>query len=169
VRASRRTCAGARTRDDDAGTGGFVVLQTKVVVPAAPDTRWTFGAVAGALRATDTPHGSSAFQSYYAKALASWRPAATTEVDLNLGAANVYGTGTFVLAGVALQQAVAQNVQLLAEWFRDEPGRSKYQIGIRSLFVPNRFEGYVSYGNRFDSSRDWWTIVGVRVQFAVVP
>lgn len=160
---------GAATRDDQAGTSGSVVLQTKAVLPAASDAAWNFGGAIGALRVTSAPHGSSAFQTYYLKGLASWHPAAATEVDLNVGAANVYGTGTFTIGGVALQQAVAQNVQLLAEWFRDEPGASKYQVGVRSQFVPNRFEGYVSYGNRFDRSHDWWTIVGIRLQFALSP
>ena len=74
---------------------------------------------------TGAPHGSSAFQIYYAKALASWYPRSDLEIDLNLGAANAFGSGTFALAGAAVQFAIVGNVQLLAEVFRDEPGRGR--------------------------------------------
>jgi hypothetical protein len=88
-------------------------------------------------------------------------------LDFNLGAANTYGTGTFALAGAAVQYAVARNVQLLAEAFRDEPRGTKYQVGARYIFVPDGFEAYASYGNRLDGSPDEWSaIIGVRLQTA---
>ena len=129
------------------------------------DREWSFGATAGAGRDTGAPHGGSAFQLYYAKALASWYPRDDLEIDLNLGAANAYGSGTFALAGAAVQYSIASNVQLLGEVFRGEPGRAKYQIGARYLVVPDRFEAYVSYGNRFNGSSDqWFAIAGIRLQ-----
>ena len=116
---------------------------------------------------TGAPHGSSAFQLYYARALASWYPRSDLEIDLNLGAANAYGSGTFALAGAAIQYAVTGNVQLLAEAFRDESGSPKYQVGARYVLVPNRLEAYASYGNRFYGSSDRWSaILGIRVQTA---
>ena len=57
--------------------------------------------------------------------------------------------------------------QLLGEIFRDAPGRTKFQAGARYVAVPNRLEGYLSYGNRIGrESTAWWTIVGIRVQTA---
>ena len=56
-------------------------------------------------------------------------------------------------------------MQLLAETFRDERGPWRYPLGVRYIVLPDRFEAYVSYGNRFDSQlSEWSTIVGIRVQ-----
>jgi hypothetical protein len=58
-----------------------------------------------------------------------------------------------------------ENLQVLAEAFRDEPARGKYQVGVRWIVIPDRFEAYVSYGNRFNGSSDQWSaIVGIRLQ-----
>ncbi len=113
------------------------------------------------------PHGSSAFQVYYAKALGSWYPRDDLEIDLSLGAANAYGSGTFALAGAAVQYAITSDLQLLGEVFRDEPGRPKYQVGTRLIIVPDRFEAYASHGSRFGGSSDpWFAIFGIRLQTA---
>ncbi len=46
-------------------------------------------------------------------------------------------------------------------------GPGKYQVGIRYIVVPDRFEAYVSYGNPFNgASSQWSTIIGIRVQTA---
>jgi len=142
----------------------IVQLQAKALLFPRADGAWSFGVVAGGARDTGAPHGSSAFQIYYARALASWYPRSDLEIDLNLGATNVYGSGTSVLAGAAVQYTIVTNVQLLAETFRDEPGRGKWQVGIRYIVIPDRFEMYVGYGNRFNDSSDHSAIVGVRVQ-----
>ena len=87
------------------------------------------------------------------------------EVDFNLGAANAYGSGSFALAGVAMQYAIVRDVQLLAETFRDEPGHGKYQVAVRYIVIPDRFETFISYGNRFNGpSSDWSAIAGIRLQ-----
>ena len=144
-----------------------MIGQAKTVLFSLADGEWSFGMSAGGGRDTGAPHGSSAFQIYYAKALASWYPRSDLEVDLNLGAANAYGSGTLALAGAAIQYRVLGNVQLLAEAFRDEPGSTKYQVGVRFIIVPDRFEAYASYGNRFNGSSDQWSaIIGIRLQTA---
>jgi hypothetical protein len=156
---------GAHARPDTGGSSSIVQLQAKTVVFPRTNGAWSFGAVAGGARDTAVPHGSSAFQTYYAKALASWYPRRDLQIDLNLGAANVYGSGTLTLAGAAIQYALVTNVQLLAETFRDEPGRGKYQVGVRYIVIPNRFEAYASYGNRFNGPPGQWSaIAGIRVQ-----
>jgi len=155
----------AHVRPESGETSSLGQFQAKTVLFSLADREWSFGLAAGGGRDTGAPHGRSAVQLYYARALASWYPSSDLEIDLNLGAANAYGTGTFALAGAAIQYAVISNVQILAEVFRDEPGRAKYQLGARYIVVPNRFEAYVSYGKRFNGSSDEWSaILGVRVQ-----
>jgi hypothetical protein len=159
--------AGARAKLDTGESSGTVQLQAKTVLLTPGERVWSFGISAGATRDAGAPHGSSAFQLYYAKALASWYPRRNLEIDLNLGAANAYGSGTFALGAAAVQYAIVDNLQLLAEVFRDEPGRSKYQVGARYIIVPDRFEAYASYGNRFNASDQRSMIVGIRVQTAM--
>jgi hypothetical protein len=157
--------AGARARSDPGESTSLFQLQAKTVLFPRANGEWSFGAAAGAGRDTGAPHGSSAFQVYYAKALASWFPRRDLEMDFNLGAENDFNSGTFALAGVAVQYTIVSRVQLLAEAFRDEPGPAKYQVGVRGIVVPNRFEAYLSYGNRFAGPSDRWSaIVGIRLQ-----
>jgi hypothetical protein len=156
---------GARVRPDGGETSSLVQLQAKTVLFSLAEREWSFGVSAGAGRDTGAAHGSSAFQVYYVRALASWHPLDELEIDLNLGTANAHGSETFALSGVAAQYAIISNVQLLAEAFRDEPGRMKYQAGARYIIIPNRFEAYASYRNRFNGSSDqWYGILGIRVQ-----
>jgi hypothetical protein len=158
----------ARARPDAGESSSLVQLQAKTVLFSLADGEWSFGMSAGGGRDNGAPHGSSAFQVYYAKGLASWYPRSDLEIDLNLGAANAYGSGTFTLAGAAIQYRVIGNMQMLAEAFRDEPGSTKYQVGVRFIVVPDRFEAYASYGNRFNGSSDQWSaVIGIRVQTAV--
>ncbi len=158
---------GAQAKPDSGDSSGLLQLQAKTALFSLADGQWSFGASAGAGRDTGAPHGGSAYQLYYAKALASWYPRDDLEIDLNLGAANAYGSGTFALAGAAVQYAITSNVQLLGEVFRGEPGRAKYQVGTRLIIVPDRFEAYASYGNRFNGASDsWFAIFGIRLQTA---
>ena len=158
----------ARARPDASEPSSMVQLQAKTVLVSSAERTWSIGMLAGGGRDTGAPHGNSAFQVYFARALASWYPRSDLEIDLNLGAANANGSGTFTLAGAAIQYAIISNVQLLAEAFRDVPGRGKYQVGARYIIVPDRLEAFVSYGNRFNGSADQWSaILGIRVQTAV--
>jgi hypothetical protein len=155
----------AQARTDGGETSSLLALQAKTVLAPRGDGEWSLGLLAGAARDTGAPHGGPAFQAYAAKALASWYPRDDLEIDLNLGVANVYGWGTFVLAGAALQYALVDRLQLLAEAVHVEPGPGKYQVGARWIVVPDRFEAYASYGNRFGGPADQWSvIVGIRLQ-----
>ena len=161
------TAGGARAESDDGDRASRLQLQAKTVLIPRGDRAWSFGASAGAQRDTGAPHGRAAFQNYYGKALASFNPSNDVEVDVNLGLANTYGVGTYALAGVALQYALFDRLQLLSEIFRDEPGRSKFQVGARYVAIRNRLEAYLSHGNRIGGeSTGWWTIAGIRVQWA---
>ena len=156
---------GARTHPDAGESSGIVALQAKTVLFPRNDGNLSFGAVVGSARDTGAPHGRSAFQAYNARALISWYPRSDLEIDLNLGAANIYGSGTFAVAGAAVQYGVTENLQLLAEVFRDEPGPGEYQVGARYAVIPDRFEAYASYGKPFTGSAGQWSvIVGIRIQ-----
>jgi hypothetical protein len=158
---------GARADPDEGAKSSLVQIQAKTVLFPLDRRQWSIGMSVGSGRATALEHGNSAFQLYYAKLLASWYPRDDLEIDLNLGAANAYGSGTFALAGAAVQYAVVANVQVLAEAYRDEPGTGKYQIGARCIVIPSRVEVYASYGNRFNGTSDQGSaILGIRVQTA---
>ncbi len=141
----------------------LIQLQGKAVLFPRTDGQWSFGAVASAARDTGTAHGRTAFQSFDARALASWYPREDLEVDLNLGGGYLYGSGSFAVAGAAIQYAPIDTLQLLGEIFRDEPGRGKFQTGVRGIVIPDRFEVYVSYGNRFNATQ-WFATIGIRLQ-----
>jgi hypothetical protein len=161
---------GTRMHPDAGHRSSVLQAQAKTVLFPRADGAWSFGVVAGATRDTGAPHGNSAFQTYFAKGLASWYPHDDLELDLNLGAADSRESGTLALAGASVQYAVAPDLQLLAETFRDEPGRGKYQVGVRYLAIKDRFEAFIGYGNRLGGSLDArWVIVGVRMQTPPLP
>jgi hypothetical protein len=143
-------------------------LQGKTVLIARGDGAWSFGAEAGAQRDTGAEHGRSAFQTYYAKGLASYHPSDDVEVDFNLGIVKTHGSATSAFAGTAVQYSPIERLQLLGEVFHDEPGRAKYQVAIRYALISDRLEAFISYGNRFGGSNDWWSIAGFRWQSAAL-
>jgi hypothetical protein len=153
----------ARTHPYGDSSSSVIHLQAKTVLFPRADGEWSFGVVGSGDRDTGAPHGRTAFQSFNVTGLASWYPRDDLEIDLNLGVSYSYGAGSFAVAGVAVQYAVIDALQLLGEIFRDEPSRAKFQVGVRGIVVPDRFEVYVSYGNRFDATQ-WFATVGIRLQ-----
>jgi len=140
-------------------------LQAKLVPFRRGGGMASFGGLIGALHQTGGLKQGAASWAYYGKALASLYPASNLEIDLNLGAAYLSGPGTYAIGGVAVQYRPIDRLQVLGELFRDEPGRSKYQAGLRFFAIPDRLEAYVSVGNRIGgASTDWWTIIGIRLQ-----
>jgi hypothetical protein len=154
---------GARTYPFGSPQSTDIQLQAKTVLFPRGEGEWSLGAVAAATRDTGAPHGRTALQSSNLTGLASWYPREDLEVDLNLGLAYSFGSGSFAVAGAAIQYAPIDALQLLGEIFRDEPGRAKFQVGLRGIAVPDRLEVYVSYGNRFDATQ-WFATVGIRIQ-----
>jgi hypothetical protein len=142
-----------RTYPFDDPPSTIIMLQAKTVLFPRGDGDWSFGGVASGARDTGAAHGRTAFQAFNVTGLASWYPRDEFEIDLNLGVSYLYGSGSFAVAGAAVQCAPIDAVQLLGEIFRDEPGRAKIQVGLRGIVVPDRFEVYVSYGNRFDTAQ----------------
>jgi len=153
----------ARAFPDRDPTSSLIHLQAKTAGFSRDDNRSSFGIVASGDRDTGAAHGRTAFQGFNLTGLASWYPRDDLEIDLNLGASYLYGTGTFAVAGAAVQYTVIESMQLLGEIFRDEPGRPKFQLGTRGIVVPDRFEVYASYGNRFDA-KQWFATFGIRLQ-----
>jgi hypothetical protein len=140
-------------------------FQAKTVFGQSDNGAWSVGAVGGVLRDTGPVEIDASSRSYYLKALLSLYPSEVLEVDVNLGASNVFGAGATVVAGIAVQYEFLPRATLLGEVFRDERGPGKYQVGARYAFVPDRFEAYVSYGNRLGTSVGdaWWVIAGIRI------
>jgi hypothetical protein len=153
----------ARTYPFDDAVSSIIQLQAKTVFFPRTDGEWSFGAVASGARDTGAAHGRTAFQSFNVTGLASWYPRDELEIDLNLGVSYLYGSGSFAVAGAAVQYAPIDALQLLGEVFRDEPGGAKFQVGLRGIVVADRFEVYVSYGNRFDAAQ-WFATAGIRLQ-----
>jgi len=153
----------ARTYPDGDPASSLIHLQAKTVLFPREDGQWSFGVVASGDRDTGASHGRTAFQGYNVTGLASWYPRENLEIDLNLGVSYLYRSGTFAFAGAAVQYSVIDALQLLGEVFHDEPGRAKFQLGFRGIVVPDRFEAYASYGNRFDATQ-WFVTVGIRLQ-----
>jgi hypothetical protein len=154
---------GARTYPYGDSSSSVIHVQAKTVLFPRADGEWSFGVVGSGDRDTGASHGRTAFQTFNVTGLASWYPRDDLEFDLNLGVSYRYGSGSFAVAGAALQYAVIEALQLLSEIFRDEPGRAKFQVGLRGVVVPDRFEVYVSYGNRFDAAQ-WFATAGIRLQ-----
>ena len=155
----------ARTYPFGDSPSSIIQLQAKTVLFPRADGEWSFGGVASGARDTGAAHGRTAFQAFNVTGLASWYPRDELEIDLNLGVSYLYGSGSFAVAGAAVQYAPIDALQLLGEIFRDEPGRAKFQVGLRGIVVPDRFEVYVSYGNRFDAAQ-WFATIGIRLQIA---
>jgi len=156
---------GARTYPSDDPVSSIIHLEAKSVFFPRGEGQWSVGAVAVAERDTGAAHGRTAFQAFNVTGLASWYPRDELEVDLNLGVSYFYGSGSFAVAGAAVQYSPVESLQLLGEVFRDEPGRAKFQVGLRGIVVAERFEVYVSYGNRFDATQ-WFATAGIRLQTA---
>ena len=154
---------GARAYPFGDARSSLIQLQAKAVLFPRADGEWSLGAVAAATRDTGAPRARTAFQTSNVTGLASWYPREDLEIDLNLGVAYEYGSGSFAVAGLAVQYAPNDALQLLGEIFRDEPGRAKFQVGLRGIVVADRFEVYVSYGNRFDATQ-WFATAGIRLQ-----
>jgi len=153
----------ARSYPDGDPASSLIHLQAKTVLFPRDDGQWSFGLVGSGDRDTGASHGGTAFQAFNVTGLASWYPRDELEIDLNLGISYLYGSGSFAVAGAAIQYAPIDALQLLGEVFRDEPGRAKFQVGLRGIVIADRFEVYVSYGNRFDATQ-WFATAGIRVQ-----
>lgn len=143
------------------------VLQAKTVFAGEEDA-WSFGAVAGIAHDNGPTAEGASSGAYYAKALFTWFPQKSLELDLNLGASNDFGAGTILAAGTALHYEFLPNATAFGEVFRNEKGPGKYQVGLRYAIVPERFEVYASYGNKLGSanSDSWWTVAGIRINTA---
>ena len=156
---------GAGVNPDGTSSSYQYGVQAKTVFGQGGDGFWSVGAVGGVIRDTGPVESDASSTTYYAKALLSLYPSDAFEIDLNLGASNVFGAGATVTAGVAVQYEVLPRATLLAEIFRDERGPGKFQLGARYALDSAPIEAYVSYGNRLGSAAGeaWWVIAGIRI------
>jgi hypothetical protein len=94
---------GAGVNPDGTPSSHQYGVQAETVFGQGGDGFWSVGAVGGVIRNTGPVESDASSTTYCAKALLSLYPSDAFEMDLNLGASNVFGAGATVTAGVALQ------------------------------------------------------------------
>ncbi|HVF65702.1 MAG TPA: hypothetical protein VNE58_17080 [Casimicrobiaceae bacterium] len=159
------TAGGARYRDPDVGGHSLFLLQAKSVFAADPDGRWSIGAVVGIGRDGGHEERGRAFHQSSALGLVSFAALDNTlRVHANAGVAYSRGDYRTAAWGTAIEFDFRDDWTAMAEIFRDAPGRPSYQIGLRYLLVTDRVELFLSGGDRFGGSGDWFAKFGVRFQ-----
>lgn len=157
---------GARYRDAEIGGHSLYALQAKAIFHRDADDRFSVGGVAALQRDGGHQARNRAFHDGVALGLVTLNaPDHPLRVHLNAGVVyrrDAYTTGAW---GVAAEYDVRDDWTLLAETFRDEPGRPKYQLGVRYLLVTDRVELFASGGDSFATrGNGWFAKFGVRFQ-----
>jgi hypothetical protein len=157
---------GARYRDTQVGGHSLYVLQAKAIFHRSADDRFAFGAVAAVQRDGGHAARGRAFHDGVALALVSWNaPEQPLRIHLNAGVVYRRDAHTTGAWGVAAEYDLRDDWTLLAETFRDEPGRAKYQLGVRHVLVTDRVELFASGGDSFATRGSaWFAKFGVRFQ-----
>jgi hypothetical protein len=156
---------GARYRSGGEGHGKLL-LRAKTVFWRAPEDRWSVGAVARGIRDTGRGDESGYFHEYAALALVSFsHPNEVLRLHANAGVTGNRGEFTTFAWGTAVEYDFAEGWTLLAEVYRDAPGRPTYQAGIRLTAVQDRVEVFLSGGDHPGGERgEWFAKLGVRLQ-----
>jgi hypothetical protein len=157
---------GARYRDAEVGGHSLFVVSAKAILHRDANDRFSVGAVAALQRDGGHEARNRAFHDGVALALVTLNaPDHPWRVHLNAGV--VYRRDAFTTRawGVATEYDLRDDWTLLAEAFRDEPGRPKFQLGVRYLLVTDRVELFASGGDSFASrGNGWFAKFGVRFQ-----
>lgn len=157
---------GARYRDPDVGGHSLLLLQAKTVFYRDPGDRWSAGAVAGAVRDGGHESRGNVFHDASALGLVSFNALDET-LRLHVNAGVVYSRDAFTTGawGAAAEFDLREDWTVMGELFRDEPGRPKFQLGLRYTLVTDRVELFVSGGDRLSGNGDtWFAKFGVRFQ-----
>lgn len=156
---------GASYRSDDAARHAVLLLQVKPILYRDAERRFTFGAVVGTLRDTGRASERGVFHEAIATLIGTWEINATLRVHVNGGIAHSrheFTTGTFAFA---VEGDVAPRWTLMAELYRDSPGRPQVQLGSRYTVIENRLEIFASAGERLSGgSEERFFKIGLRVQ-----
>jgi hypothetical protein len=156
---------GARYRSGGEGHGKLLV-QAKTVFWRAPEERWSIGAVATAVRDTGRTNESNWFHEYAALGLVSFNhPNEVLRLHANAGVVGNRGEFNTYAWGTAVEYDFAESWTLLAEVFRNAPGRPSYQAGIRFTMVQDRVELFLTGGDRIGGQGgEWFVKFGARLQ-----
>ena len=140
---------GARYRDPDVGGHSLLRLQAKSVFYRDPSDRWSAGAVAGVQRDGGHESRSSFVHDAAALGLVSFN-ALDNALRIHANAGVVYRRSEYTTPawGTAIEYDLRDDWTLLAELYRDAPGRPNYQLGVRYLLVTDRVELFASGGSR---------------------
>jgi hypothetical protein len=143
--------------------------QAKITLAGDQSEGWAVGALAGAGVASRSLVDDARRTRYFGKALASFWPVESVEIDVNLGAASDYGTAGTAVGGVAAQWFFVPRWSAFIEGFRDARGPGKGQAGLTFDVVPERLALYASYGRQLGSATGTaWTVLGLRVNTAPI-
>jgi hypothetical protein len=157
---------GARYRDADVGGHSLLLLQAKSVFYRDPGDRWSAGAVGYALRDGGHESRNSLVHDAAALGLVSFNALdETLRVHVNAGV--IYRRDEFTTGawGIAVEFDFREDWTVLGEIFREEPGRPKFQLGLRYTLVTDRVELFASGGDRIGGKGDgWFAKFGVRFQ-----
>jgi len=157
---------GARYRDSEVGGHSLYAVQAKAIFHRDADDRFSIGGVAALQRDGGHEARNRAFHDGVALALVTLNsPSHPMRVHLNAGV--VYRRDAFTTGawGVAAEYDLRDDWTLLAETFRDEPGRPKFQLGVRHVLVTDRVELFASGGDSFATrGNGWFAKFGVRFQ-----
>jgi len=157
---------GARYRDPHVGGHSLLRLQAKSVFHRDPSDHWSAGAVAGVQRDGGHESRNSFVHDAAALGLVSFN-ALDNALRIHANAGVVYRRSEYTTAawGAAIEYDLRDDWTLLAELYRDAPGRPSYQLGIRYLLVTDRVELFASGGSRLGDRGDtWFAKFGARIQ-----
>jgi hypothetical protein len=157
---------GARYRDPDLGGHSLLLLQAKTVFYRDPGDRWSAGFVASAMRDGGHESRSDAFHNAAALGIVSFNALDET-LRFHVNAGVVYSRDDYTTGawGTAAEFDFREDWTVMGEIFRDEPGRPKFQLGLRYTLVTDRVELFVSGGDRIGGNGDsWFAKFGVRFQ-----
>lgn len=157
---------GARYRYPEVGGHSLLLLQAKAVFWRAQDERWSIGAVAAAQRDGGHESRGKAFHQASALGLLSFNALDDAlRVHVNGGVAYDRAAYTTGVWGTAVEYDLRDDWTAMGEIYRDEPGRAKFQLGVRYTMVTDRVELFLSGGDRFGGGGDgWFAKFGVRFQ-----
>lgn len=156
----------ARYRDPDLGGHTRVLLQAKTVFYRDPGDRWSAGGVAAVLRDGGRESRRNGFHDASALGLLSFNALDDTlRLHVNGGVAHSHAEFTTGAWGTAVEYDFREGWTLMGEVYRDEPGRAKFQVGLRYLLITDRVELFVSGGDRLGGEGNgWFAKFGVRFQ-----
>jgi hypothetical protein len=157
---------GAIYRDEETGRHAVLQLQAKPILYRDPGERYAVAALFAAVRDTGREHVRGGFHESLAALVASFDfPDSALRVHVNAGIGHSHREFTTAIYGAAIEFDAAARWTLLAEVFRDAPGRPNAQAGVRYTVIEDALELFASIGERIGGGGDGpFVKAGLRLQ-----